>query len=124
MHLLAQQPARVATLCAAHVWQCEADAVLVQKRVLSRAQRMALSAGVLAPRALNWSLAFSVWQPFWHRTARVRLIKSPAFGGAAAALSEAARSQRLRLAFLILTRSPCTLNCKPRALPPYVHIYP
>ena len=108
--LLAQSP-YAGTLCSARVWMCEGDAVLQKAMALRKTQKLALSAGVLSPRRLNWSVAFDVWARYWTPSKRVRLVKSPTLAGAGAVLAETARSRGLRAAFLVLTRSPCTLNC-------------
>jgi len=110
-YLLAQSPS-VATLCSAGVWQCESDAILEYKaRVLRKDEKQALSAGSLPPHALNWSIAFDEWSPFFSPpAAAIRLLKSPSMSGSAAALISAARGRGLAVAFLILVRSPCTID--------------
>jgi len=129
--LLATSPA-VSTLCSAKVWQCEGEKVLMKQQykhvrpVLSREVRNAMARGsaeyavrpgsneTVTVGQLPWGLFFEKFRSHWNLSRPILLDKSPAFLSYGPEMAATLRKHRRRAAFLVLTRSACTMSTKRR----------
>eukprot|EP00038_Savillea_parva_P031279 m.84508 g.84508 ORF g.84508 m.84508 type:complete len:407 (-) comp9597_c0_seq3:6673-7893(-) len=129
--LLATSPA-VSTLCSAKVWQCEGEKILMRSPnahvppLLSKQRRNAMARGdtIYAVTSgsndtrrvedMPWGAVYHMYQTYWNLSKPILLDKSPAFLAYGPQIARALQAHGRRAAFIVLSRSPCTMSTKRR----------
>eukprot|EP00041_Stephanoeca_diplocostata_P026541 m.717907 g.717907 ORF g.717907 m.717907 type:complete len:385 (+) comp22990_c0_seq1:198-1352(+) len=125
---------QVSTLCGASVWQCEGEKLLIKTKdkrtgesMLPVDVRNTLVRGersyevveknitrVVEIKPMAWDKVLRVFSEVWNMSKPVLLDKSPAFLLLGPDIAHACKLMGKRCAFLVLSRSACTMSTKQR----------